>query len=164
VWSAGGTLDEDTGLTRTLRTRDRQPDWLSGACLAFRIDSWRAVGGFDPDYFMYWEDIDLSVRWRASGRPLRVVVETVVHDVGATQSGDGKSSLYVYYNCRNRLLFARNLSAIQKAAWARTAGEYARRVLQRGGRRALLRRAVPLTIAALRGTRDGRRMLRRAGE
>jgi N-acetylglucosaminyl-diphospho-decaprenol L-rhamnosyltransferase len=40
-------------------------DWVSGACFVARRAAWDSVGGFDPAYFMYMEDVDLC--WR-SGR------------------------------------------------------------------------------------------------
>jgi N-acetylglucosaminyl-diphospho-decaprenol L-rhamnosyltransferase len=33
--------------------------WLKGAALAIRRTAFDAVGGFDPSYFMYFEDADL---------------------------------------------------------------------------------------------------------
>ncbi len=41
-------------------------DWVSGACVLARRASWDDIGGFDPAYFMYLEDVDLCWRaWRA---------------------------------------------------------------------------------------------------
>jgi len=34
--------------------------WLSGSCLLVRRAAWDAVGGFDEDYFMFFEDVDLG--------------------------------------------------------------------------------------------------------
>ena len=80
--------------------------WLTGACLAVSKQVWQATGGFDPDYFLYWEDVDYSQRAKAVGARLVVRNDLVVtHDVGATQ-GTGKSAVYLRFNSRNRLLFA----------------------------------------------------------
>ena len=38
-------------------------DWVSGACVLARRAAWDDIGGFDPGYFMYLEDVDLC--WRA---------------------------------------------------------------------------------------------------
>lgn len=41
--------------------------WASGACLFIPRDIYAALGGFDPNFFMYMEDIDLSWRARSAG-------------------------------------------------------------------------------------------------
>jgi GT2 family glycosyltransferase len=41
--------------------------FVSGACLAMPLRSWREHGGFDPEFFMYCEDVDLSFRLRLEG-------------------------------------------------------------------------------------------------
>ena len=47
----------------------REVAFASGACLAVRRERWRELGGFSPEYFMYCEDVDLSLRvWLAGGR------------------------------------------------------------------------------------------------
>ena len=45
---------------------DRGPlrvDWLAGMFMLFRGDAYRAVGGYDEAYFLYYEDADLCHRW-----------------------------------------------------------------------------------------------------
>lgn len=55
--------------------------FLSGACLAIRTDTWRALGGFADHYFMYHEDVDLSHRLRLAGARFGVLpAARVVHD------------------------------------------------------------------------------------
>lgn len=41
--------------------------FLSGTCLAIPRESWRRLDGFDPAFFMYCEDVDLSLRLRLAG-------------------------------------------------------------------------------------------------
>jgi N-acetylglucosaminyl-diphospho-decaprenol L-rhamnosyltransferase len=46
---------------------DRAVGFASGAALVVRRGAWDAAGGFDPGYFMYGEDLDLSLRLRLAG-------------------------------------------------------------------------------------------------
>lgn len=48
-------------------SRPREVDWVSGACFMARRQAWDDVGGFDPAYFMYMEDVDLCWRLRLGG-------------------------------------------------------------------------------------------------
>ena len=166
VWFGGGRVLVEAGRTTTRPGTDSAADggWISGACVAVHRNLWKRIGGFDPDYFLYWEDVDFSWRVTAAGGRLKVRSDlSAVHDVGGTQQERGKSPTYVYFNCRNRLLFAaRHLDAADQERWARGSARYAREVLLRGGRRALLRRPVRLTSAAVRGTAAGLSLLRAA--
>jgi GT2 family glycosyltransferase len=47
--------------------RPREVGFASGACLAVPRSTWNAAGGFPPDFFMYCEDVDLSLRLRLEG-------------------------------------------------------------------------------------------------
>lgn len=50
----------------------REVAFASGACLAVRREDWREQGGFSPDFFMYCEDADLSLRLRLAGRRIGI--------------------------------------------------------------------------------------------
>ncbi len=47
--------------------------FASGAALVVRRADWDAAGGFDPAYFMYGEDQDLSLRLRLAGRGVGII-------------------------------------------------------------------------------------------
>jgi GT2 family glycosyltransferase len=54
---------------------------LSGACLAIPRRTWEEVGGFSPQFFLYHEDVDLSLRLRLRGGRLGIEPTAMVeHD------------------------------------------------------------------------------------
>jgi GT2 family glycosyltransferase len=61
-------------------------DWLSGFCLLVRMSAWQQAGGFDPSFFLYYEDVDLCRRVHEHGS--EVVCLT---DVAATHLGSAST-------------------------------------------------------------------------
>ncbi|MGH7894701.1 MAG: glycosyltransferase family 2 protein, partial [Candidatus Binatia bacterium] len=62
--------------------------WLNGCCLMIRRSVLEALGGFDPDYFLYAEETDLCLRARRAG--LRIgwcPSAEAYHDHQQSQSG-----------------------------------------------------------------------------
>ncbi len=56
-------------------------DWIAGMFMLFRADTYRAVGGFDEDYFLYYEDVDLCRRLTRLGmKVLYDPLAEVAHD------------------------------------------------------------------------------------
>jgi N-acetylglucosaminyl-diphospho-decaprenol L-rhamnosyltransferase len=73
----------------------------SGACLAIPLAEWRRVGGFPAEFFMYHEDVDLSVRLRAAGGTVGIEPTAVVaHDYEF-----GANAQKWFWLERNRLAF-----------------------------------------------------------
>jgi GT2 family glycosyltransferase len=73
------------------------------ACAAasmYHRDDFLKVGGFDEDYFSYFEDVDLSFRLRLGGGRCLYVPQAVVYHVGSASSGK-TSNFVIYYGHRN---------------------------------------------------------------
>jgi N-acetylglucosaminyl-diphospho-decaprenol L-rhamnosyltransferase len=78
---------------------------LSGACLLVRRACWDVAGGFDERFFLYYEDMDFSVRARRAGFRLRLVPEArVIHDRGGSSFQDRRQFLYHFHESRRRFL------------------------------------------------------------
>jgi GT2 family glycosyltransferase len=65
--------------------RPRSVPWVTGAALAIRRSAFDQLGGFDEDYFMYAEEVDLCWRARQAGWEVHFApVTDVVHRGGAS--------------------------------------------------------------------------------
>ena len=92
---------------RTLaRSSLARTSYLSGSCLLIRATAFATVGGLDPDYFLYGDDVDFARRLCAAGFGERVIdVRGVAHArAAATRVG---SAEYVYTALRSNLILVR---------------------------------------------------------
>lgn len=55
---------------------------VSGCCALFRTEAWRAVGGQDEAFHMYYEDVDLAYRLRDAGWRAVYVPSAVCEHIG----------------------------------------------------------------------------------
>lgn len=88
-------------------------DWLPGASVLFRREMIEAIGGFDEEFFLYFEETDLAVRAaRAGWETWYVPASRVMHIAGAstgvTSATDKPRRLPRYwYESRHRF-FSKN--------------------------------------------------------
>jgi len=68
--------------------------WYTAACVLVRTAAYRAVGGFDTDYFMYFEDVDFCMRLEADGWRLAIEPKAIATHVGGFKSNAGVDALY----------------------------------------------------------------------
>jgi hypothetical protein len=70
----------------------RDVAWVSGACLFARRELLADIGLLDPEFFMYYEDVDWCYRARASGwRVVSVPDVAVRHDLGGSSAQVGQA-------------------------------------------------------------------------
>lgn len=61
----------------------REVDWVSGAALFIRGETLDKIGGLDPSFFMYCEDVDLCKRaWNAGWKVVYIPDAVITHAIG----------------------------------------------------------------------------------
>jgi N-acetylglucosaminyl-diphospho-decaprenol L-rhamnosyltransferase len=80
----------------SITSKERQPgtrypvdvDWVIGAAVAARLAAFNDVGGFDEDFFLYFEETDFCYRlWQHGWRVVHAPDAAVVHLQGRSTAG-----------------------------------------------------------------------------
>ncbi len=132
VWFGGARFDPRRGYSgRLLHYRRPVPPGLDrvvptdhgiGAAMLLSRHALEAVGGgFEPDFFLLYEDVDLSLRVRAAGfEVLLVPAAKLWHRVSAALGGYELNPVTSYYSTRNNLLVCQRHAPMSgPAAWRR---------------------------------------------
>ena len=82
-------------------------DILSGAYMFCRTDLLQQIGGFDEDFFMYGEDIDLSYRIAQAGFENWYLPVSMIHYKGESTKKDSMRYVHAFYDAM--LIFYRKL-------------------------------------------------------
>lgn len=121
VWYAGGVVSLKRAEARHVhRTLERVPgvvstEYITGCAMFLRCEALQNVGGFWERLFLYWEDVDLSLRFRDSGWGLGVVpLASVTHYA----HGSVRADIAERYYFRNAILVARRHGSLRVAAGA----------------------------------------------
>ena len=128
LWYGGGWVQEWAGasghialgeLDNNSVTDPVETGYVTGCALMARTSVLRQVGVLEPAFFIYWEDVDLSVRIRRAGYRVLYVPKAVVwHKVSRTYGGSADHSFFyggrahgpesvasLYLGTRNNFLF-----------------------------------------------------------
>ena len=74
-------------------------DSLDGACMMIRKEAYRKVGGFDEDFFMYGEDLDLCYRINQAGYRIHYApVTKIVHFKGESSRRSSINRVRAFYD------------------------------------------------------------------
>jgi len=116
VWSAGGRVSWRSNVLTLLGhgendgpewELEREVDFVCGCALLVRREVFEEVGGFESEWFAYFEDADLGVRARREGWSSRVVGRAAcLHDASAS-TGGGKNPRRKYMMGLNSVWFLR---------------------------------------------------------
>ncbi|MCX5848702.1 MAG: glycosyltransferase family 2 protein [Deltaproteobacteria bacterium] len=71
------------------------------AAALYRRNVVETAGGFDEDFFCYFEDVDLGFRLRLTGHRCLLVPEAVAYHIGSATTGGRRSDFAVYHGHRN---------------------------------------------------------------
>ncbi len=114
IWYAGGEIDwknvyannVDVDKVDTYQNdENRETEFATGACVLYSTKAILNTGFFDENYFMYFEDTDLSVRFKKNGWKIMFCPKSIIWHKVAQSSGIG-SGLNDYFLTRNRIIFA----------------------------------------------------------
>lgn len=119
IWYAGGSIDWthlagfhrgvdeiERGHFLPSHTTQLESDFATGCCVLIRREVIETIGFMDDSFFLYWEDVDYSLRAKQAG--FKVVCEptSVIYHKNAGSSEGAGSKLQQYYQTRNRLAIA----------------------------------------------------------
>ncbi|BAS10594.1 N-acetylglucosaminyl-diphospho-decaprenol L-rhamnosyltransferase [Arthrobacter sp. Hiyo4] len=79
--------------------------WVCGAAMLWRRQAFEQVGGFSPEYFLYYEDVDICRKaWRAGMKVATVANAKAIHDQG---HGKEPSTVLQNFSRSSRRLYAK---------------------------------------------------------
>jgi GT2 family glycosyltransferase len=119
LWNGEGKFNSFLGLTPSDKTRPIPGDtgyktaqWVTGCCMLLRNSALTASGLFNKQFFLYYEDVELSFRLRGHGYELHYLPSCkMYHEAGVSARVEKEegflSPIIHYYICRNHIWFLR---------------------------------------------------------
>jgi N-acetylglucosaminyl-diphospho-decaprenol L-rhamnosyltransferase len=95
--------------------RPRAVPWVLGAALALRRADFDAAGGFDPGYFLYFEEVDLCWRLTAAGREVWFTPAAEVVHTGGASTGPRRAEVRLRFYAGMRRFYRRHYPPARRA-------------------------------------------------
>lgn len=89
----------------------REVDQLPGACEMVRREAYAKISGFDPNFWMYVEDVDLNIRLRQNGWKIVFLPEAKVkhHLGGSSGKWQSRAKMVAAYNASRFYFYGRHV-------------------------------------------------------
>lgn len=97
---AGGAFKHGHGAPAVSFAESREVFGACGGAFMIRRDLYESLGGFDPRFFMVYEDVDLSYRARLRGERVWYAADAIVNHAGSASLGT-ISPAAVFFGQRN---------------------------------------------------------------
>jgi len=112
IWSKGGFINsfslEQTETQPKKHSKDENmKTFLTGCCLLVKVDVFEKIGMFDEQFFMYYEDLDFSLRCLKNGIKMKTVPEAKLWHRISKSSGGKNNSLERFYMAKSSGLYFR---------------------------------------------------------
>jgi len=116
VWFSGGEIDwmkmKAINLSEIKHENNFSTDFISGCAMLVKKDVFKKIGLLDEDFFLYWEDVDFSLRAKRSGFKIGVAVSSWI-DHFERKEGSGSSKAY-WLVLSGLLFFKKNSKGLMK--------------------------------------------------
>lgn len=108
-----GLIYSHSGYPASLFTETREVIAACGGAAVYAKSLLDEIGGFDEDFFLIFEDVDLSLRARHHGESIMFLPNVRLLHKGSASIGGGFSGTAVYYSTRNYLpMYVKNFPAL----------------------------------------------------
>lgn len=118
IWFSGGKIDwwrMKTVHIPKISTDDYyESEFISGCAMLIRKDVFKKIGLFDEDFFLYWEDVDFTVRARRTGFKSAIVSNSWAYHF---EQSEKHKETKIYWLVISGLLFFQKNAPVWLRPW-----------------------------------------------
>lgn len=97
--------------------RDQDMGWIGGTALVIKRELFQSMGGFDPNIFMYGEDVELCMRLKKAGESIKYYANPSLTHLGQASSSSKTSLMGEFVGLQ--YVISKHYSGIKKAVLVR---------------------------------------------